>query len=103
VRQADVLGEDERLVSVLHQRLAELEVSTLDAGLGVLVVAIVSSQAAATAQVARKLTAGTQWAGATTAFATGSGPSLSEAANRLRHRGARRGDRTVVLDARTTD
>lgn len=49
MRQSDVLGEDERLVSVLHQRLAELEVSTLDAELGVLVVAIVSSQAAANA------------------------------------------------------
>ena len=30
VRQADVLGEDDRLVAVLHERLAELGVSTSD-------------------------------------------------------------------------
>ena len=93
VRQADVLGEDDRLVSVLHERLAELGVSTLDPQLGVLVVAIGSTHAAAnarTTQVARKLMAGTRWAAATTAFATGSGPSPAEAANRLRRRGARR-------------
>ena len=92
VRQADVLGEDDRLVSVLHERLAELGVSTLDPQLGVLVVAIGSTHPAAnarTAEVARKLVAGTQWAGATTAFATGSGPSPAEAASRLRRRGAR--------------
>jgi sirohydrochlorin ferrochelatase len=93
VRQADVLGEDERLVSVLHERLAELGVSTLDPRLGVVVVAIGSTHAAAkarTAQVARTAMAGTRWAGATTAFATGSGPSVAQAANRLRRRGARR-------------
>jgi sirohydrochlorin ferrochelatase len=92
VRQADVLGEDDRLVCVLHERLTELEVSTLDPQLGVLVVAIGSTHAAAnarTAEVARKLMAGTRWAAATTAFATGSGPSPAEAANRLRRRGAR--------------
>ena len=57
VRQADVLGEDDRLVAVLHERLAELGVSTLDPQLGVLVVAIGSTHAAAnarTAQVARQ-------------------------------------------------
>jgi len=93
VRRADVLGEDDRLVSVLHERLTELGASTLDPELGVLVVAIGSTHAAAnsrTAQVARKLRAGTQWAGATTAFATGSGPSPAEAADLLRRRGARR-------------
>jgi sirohydrochlorin ferrochelatase len=92
VRQADVLGEDDRLVSVLHERLAELSVSKLDSEVGVLVVAIGSSHAAAnarTAQVAHKLAADTRWAAATTAFATGSGPSLDQAANRLRRRGAR--------------
>jgi sirohydrochlorin ferrochelatase len=93
LRQADVLGEDDRLVSVLHERLAELGVSTLDPQLGVLVVAIGSTHPAAnarTTQVARKLIAGTRWAGTTTAFATGSGPSAAQAANRLRRRGARR-------------
>jgi sirohydrochlorin ferrochelatase len=92
VRQADVLGEDDRLVAVLHERLAGLGVSPHDPELGVLVVAIGSSHAAAnahTAQVADRLIAGTQWACATTAFATGSGPSLTEAATELRRRGAR--------------
>ncbi|MGH3598424.1 MAG: sirohydrochlorin chelatase, partial [Mycobacterium sp.] len=93
LRQAAVLGEDNRLVSVLHERLAELGVGKLDPELGVLVVAIGSSHAAAnarTAQVAGKLMAGTRWAAATTAFATGSGPSPAQAAHRLRRRGARR-------------
>ena len=94
VRQAGVLGEDDRLVAVLHDRLAELGVSTLDPQLGVLVVAIGSTHAAAnarTAQVARNArSAGTQWRCATTAFATGSGPSPAEAVDRLRRRGARR-------------
>jgi sirohydrochlorin ferrochelatase len=93
VRQAAVLGEDDRLVHVLHERLAELGVSATDPQLGVLVVAIGSTHVAAndrTAQVADKLAAGTQWAATTTAFATGGGPSTAEAANELRRRGARR-------------
>jgi sirohydrochlorin ferrochelatase len=93
VRQADVLGEDDRLVSVLRDRLAGLGVSRLDDTLGVLVVAIGSSDAAAnarTAAVAAKLAAGTRWAGATTAFATRPEPSVAEAASQLRRRGARR-------------
>src|ERR1700677_121389 len=93
VRQADVLGEDDRLVSVLRIRLADLGVSPVDHELGVLVVAIGSSNSAVnarTAQVASKLAAGTRWAGATMAFATRPEPSVAEAANRLRRRGARR-------------
>jgi sirohydrochlorin ferrochelatase len=93
VRQADVLGEDDRLVAVLRQRVAELGVSRLDDRLGVLVVAIGSSDPhanARTARVAPKLMAGTRWAGATTAFATRPEPSLAEAADGLRRRGARR-------------
>lgn len=93
VRQADVLGEDDRLVSVLRERLTDLDVSRLDPELGVLVVAIGSSNAAVnarTAQVASKLAAGTRWAGATMAFATGPEPSVAEAASQLRRRGAHR-------------
>jgi sirohydrochlorin ferrochelatase len=92
VRQADVLGEDDRLVSVLHERLGESGVSRFDSKLGVVVVAIGSTSAEAnahTACVAPKLAAGTRWAGATTAFATTIG-SLAEAAERLRRHGARR-------------
>jgi sirohydrochlorin ferrochelatase len=93
VRQADVLGEDDRLVAVLRQRVAELGVSRFDESIGVLVVAIGSSNDAAnagTAAVAPKLMVATRWAGATTAFVTRPEPSLAEAADRLRHRGARR-------------
>jgi sirohydrochlorin ferrochelatase len=93
VRQADVLGEDQRLVSVLRERLTELQVSPLDDELGVLVVAIGSSNTAVnarTAQVASRLAAGTRWAGAAMAFATGPKPSVAQAASQLRRRGARR-------------
>jgi sirohydrochlorin ferrochelatase len=78
---------------VLHERLAELGVIKIDSQLGVLVVAIGSTHAAAnfrTAQVADKLSAGAQWAATTTAFATGNGPSPAEAADQLRRLGARR-------------
>lgn len=94
VRQADVLGEDDRLVSVLRQRVCELGISRLDDSLGVLVVAIGSSNLAANARtaaaVAPKLLAGTRWAAATTAFATRAEPSFAESVAQLRRRGARR-------------
>ncbi len=93
VRQADVLGEDERLVSVLRERLGELDVSPTDDELGVLVVAIGSSNTAAnarTAKVAARLAAGTRWVGATMAFATRPEASVAHAAARLRRRGAGR-------------
>ena len=88
---ARVLGEDDRLISLLRRRLAERGVSRLDRDLGVVVAAIGSSAAAAnarTATVANKLTEGSEWAGTTTVFATGSGPSLADAARVLRRRGA---------------
>ncbi|OBI25346.1 sirohydrochlorin chelatase [Mycobacterium sp. E2238] len=93
IRQADVLGEDERLVSVLRERLAEVGVSPHDDDLGVMVVAIGSSNAAAnarTSKVASRLAIGTGWAGATTAFATRPEASVERAADHLRRRGARR-------------
>ena len=87
IRQADVLGEDNRLVAVLRERLAELRVSPHDDDLGVIVVAIGSSDAAAnvrTARVASTLASGTEWAGATTAFATRREQSVARAAGSLR-------------------
>jgi sirohydrochlorin ferrochelatase len=93
VRQADVLGEDDRLISVLRQRVAELGVSRFDERLGVLLVAIGTSDPAVnarTARVAPKLLAGTGWAGVTTAFATRPERSLAEALGRLGRQGARR-------------
>lgn len=93
IRQSDVLGEDERLVSLLRERLVEAGVSPRDDDLGVMVVAIGSSNLAAnarTAKVATRLAAGTQWIGATTAFATRPEASVARAADQLRRRGARR-------------
>lgn len=92
-RQAAVLGEDDRLVAVMRQRLAEAGVGAHDPECGVIVVAIGSTHAAAnarTAQVADKLSAGSQWAATTMAFATGGGPSPAEAALQLRRHGAQR-------------
>jgi sirohydrochlorin ferrochelatase len=94
--QAGVLGEDPALLSVLRQRLAEAGVSPDDEGLGVLVVAVGSSSAASNARtstVAPALRAGTRWAGAEVAFATGPQPGIAEAAARLRADGA---DRLVI-------
>jgi len=93
VWQAPVLGEDDRLVSVLRRRVAELGVSRLDDTVGVLVAAIGSSNPAAnarTARVAPKLLARTGWAGATIAFATRPERSLADGLGRLRRQGARR-------------
>lgn len=92
VRQADVLGEDDRLIHVLSQRLTHSGVSRLDSSVGVLVAAVGSSSAAAntrTGAVATGLTAGTRWQ-ATTAFATGPQANLAEATELLLDQGATR-------------
>lgn len=92
VRQAAVLGEDDRLIHVLSQRLTHCGVSRLDSSVGVLVTAVGSSSAAANARtstVATGLVAGTHWQ-ATTAFATGPHANLPEAAELLREQGATR-------------
>ncbi len=91
-RQSKVLGEDDRLVAVLRQRLTHAGVSRLDPGVGVLVTAVGSSRLhanARTASVADFVAQHTNWT-ATIAFATGPQPTLSEAADVLRHRGATR-------------
>lgn len=85
--QAEVLGEDPRLLRVLRQRLAEVGVSRLDGDLGVAVVAVGSSHASAneqTSTVAAALADGTCWAGVATAFATGPHPTVAEAVDGLR-------------------
>jgi sirohydrochlorin ferrochelatase len=93
VTEADVLGEDPALITVLGQRLSEAGESSGDRDLGVIVVAVGSSNEAAnarTATLAPALAARTQWAGVEVAFATGPHPTIAEAAERLRDRGARR-------------
>jgi sirohydrochlorin ferrochelatase len=96
VSQAGVLGEDPALLSVLRLRLAEAGVSPDDSGLGVLVVAVGSSNEAANARtstVAPALRTGTLWAGAEVAFATGPHAGIPDAAAQLRANGA---DRLVI-------
>ena len=44
-KQADVLGEDDRLVAVLRQRLTHAGVSRIDPYVGVMVTAVGSSRA----------------------------------------------------------
>lgn len=93
VRQARVLGEDPRLLQVMHERLTQLGVSRRDEAVGVVVVAVGSSHRVAnelTSMVAPALAHGTRWAGATTAFATGPHPTVTEAAEQLRSVGASR-------------
>jgi len=93
VECADVLGEDPALLAVLRHRLAEAGVSPDDRGLGVITVAVGSSNLEAnarTAAVASTLAAGTRWAGAHMAFATGPYANLAETAEQLRARGAHR-------------
>lgn len=93
VEQAQVLGEDPALLTVLRQRLAEAGVSPDDDGLGVLVVAVGSSNELANARtstVASQLRAGTRWAGSEVAFATGPYAGVGDAAARLRADGAER-------------
>jgi sirohydrochlorin ferrochelatase len=77
----------------MRQRLSGLGVSRLDGNLGVLVVAVGSSHAAAnarTAQLADSLVDETRWVGAEIAFATGPHPTLAEGVDRLRAAGATR-------------
>ncbi|WP_192723310.1 sirohydrochlorin chelatase [Mycobacterium sp. OAS707] len=91
-RQADVLGEDDRLIAVLRQRMTHAGVSHLDPDVGVLVTAVGSSRPQAnsrTSMVADYLVQHTNWI-ATTAFATGPHPTVAEAADTLRERGASR-------------
>ncbi len=92
VLQAGVLGEDDRLIHVLSQRLTHCGVSRLDSSVGVLVTAVGSSSTAAnarTAAVATGLVAGTHWQ-ATTAFATGPQANLAEATELMLSQGATR-------------
>ncbi|MGU3649905.1 sirohydrochlorin chelatase [Mycolicibacterium sp. A43C] len=92
-RQADTLGEDDQLLAVLGRRIAEAGVSVHDSDVGVIVTAVGSSRQdanARTATVAASVALNSQWAGVTTAFATGSQRSLPDAVRVLRLRGAQR-------------
>ncbi|PND59239.1 sirohydrochlorin chelatase [Mycobacterium sp. ENV421] len=93
VIQADTLGEDPRLLTVMRERLAEHQIHQFERGLGVLVVAVGSSRAAAnarTAALADTLGRGTRWSGVHVAYATGPQPSVQDGIELLRNSGARR-------------
>lgn len=93
VEQAAVLGEDPALLTVLRHRLSEAGVAADDSDVGVLVVAVGSSNPVANARteaVARMLRTGTRWTGVRVGFATGPAANLEEASMRLSATGARR-------------
>ena len=93
VIQADTLGEDPRLLKVMRERLAQHQIHQFERGLGVLVVAVGSSHAAANARTAaltEVLARGTRWSGVQVAYATGPDPSVEDGIEVLRSRGARR-------------
>jgi sirohydrochlorin ferrochelatase len=93
VIQAGTLGEDSRLLQIMQERLAERQIHGRERGLGVLVVAVGSSHAAANARtstLADALARGTRWSGVRVAYATGPHPSVLDGVELLRHHGARR-------------
>ncbi|MFC4603165.1 sirohydrochlorin chelatase [Rhodococcus kronopolitis] len=93
--QADVLGDDDRLVAAVRDRAMTAGAALDDPEVGVLLAAVGSSSESAndrTRAVGPRLLAGTSWSGAATCFAT-AGPTLPEALSRLRSRGAR----TIVI------
>ena len=92
VLQADTLGEDPRLVEVLHQRLIDVDVDPAHASTGVLVVAVGSSHAAANARTATlsvALSGHSGWARVEVAYATAQ-PSVADGTAALRRSGATR-------------
>jgi len=93
VIQADTMGEDPRLLTVMRERLAQNQIHNFERGLGVLVVAVGSSHPAAnarTAALADTLSRGTRWSGVQVAYATGPQPSVRDGVDALRQKGARR-------------
>jgi sirohydrochlorin ferrochelatase len=92
VLQTDTLGEDGRLVELLHRRLAEIGVESHHRDTGVVITAVGSSHAranAATATLGPALAKDTAWAGVRVAFAT-TEPSVADAIAELRRAGVRR-------------
>ena len=83
VVQAEALGEDPRLIEVLHQRAVEC--ATPPAETGVLVVAVGSSHTEANARTATLAeTLPGDWAAVRVAFATGPQPSVQDGIAQLR-------------------
>lgn len=84
--QADVLGDDRRLVEAVRSRIVEAGVDIDDAGVGIALAAVGSSHAPAnqrTRALAERVLAGTSWTAAVTCFATAQDPNPTEALSRL--------------------
>lgn len=88
---SDVLGPDPRLESAALRRLSEAGVSFGDRSLGVVLAGAGSSHGPANeavARVARRWASESGWAGVEAAFASIASPTVPEAIERLRMRGA---------------
>ncbi|OZC48661.1 sirohydrochlorin chelatase [Rhodococcus sp. RS1C4] len=91
--QADVLGDDSRLVDVLRARVLGTGVDRDDPDVAVAVAAVGSSDSLAnrrTRALASRLLVGTEWSGAQVCFATGVESSPADAVARLTAAGPRR-------------
>lgn len=94
--QADVLGDDRRVIEALRARIFEAGIDADDPTVGIAVAAVGSSHAPAnqrTRALAERVRSGTAWTSAITCFATAQEPSTSAALARLDAAGAR----TIVV------
>ncbi|MGA9872456.1 MAG: sirohydrochlorin chelatase [Rhodococcus sp. (in: high G+C Gram-positive bacteria)] len=96
LEQAEVLGDDRRLVTALRQRVFEAGVDAGDSDVGIAVAAVGSSDESAnqrTRALAERVVAGTSWKASVTCFATGPTPGAADALQQLTAVGAR----TIVV------
>ncbi|MFD4294381.1 sirohydrochlorin chelatase [Rhodococcus sp. NPDC058532] len=90
--QADVLGDDERLIAAVRDRAVTAGAAADDPSVGVVLAAVGSSRGEANARtsaIAPRLLSGTAWSGVEVCFAT-TEPTLPQAVTRLCAAGARR-------------
>ena len=90
--QAPVLGDDERLVTALRDRIVAAGADIDDPTVGVALSAVGSSSGSANAvtrSLAARVSAGTAWSGAEVCFAAAE-PAVADVIERLRADGARR-------------
>ncbi|MEV0948429.1 sirohydrochlorin chelatase [Rhodococcus sp. NPDC049939] len=96
IQQADVLGQDPRLIDAVRERIAETYGGAENPGLGVILAAVGTSDPAANDRIrllAESVVAGTPWSGGISCFATSTEPSVRQAISTVRGAGA---DRIVI-------
>lgn len=89
--QADVLGDDRRLIDALRSRIVAAGIDLDDPAVGVAVAAVGSSHPPAndvTRSLAERVLSGTAWTAAVTCFATAADPRPAAALSTLRDSGA---------------